>query len=155
MPSRKNSLELAVDFKKLQEERVRTYGALNDAYKQYLHDRDFEGYKHEVATATDTFKNISEQILFIRDLIEDEELKGLVSQVQEQEEKKLKVTVDLQLARQRAQDCPPDQEESAGEYVRKLMRDMNEIIGKINVFMEDLRYRHEELQDRHEQDIQS
>ncbi len=152
MPTKKSCLQLAEDFTRLQDERVRTYATLSEAHKKYLGDRNFEAYKVDVASATDKFKDISSQIIAVRDHMVDEELAALVTRVQEEEEKKLKVTVDLQLARQRVQDCPPDEEDLAREGVRKLLREMNDIISEINGCMEDLRYRHAELQEAHDQD---
>ena len=58
--------EQGKEFVALQEERVRTYGQLEQAHKRYLDSApryDFETYKLEVAKATQTFSNISTQIL--------------------------------------------------------------------------------------------
>ena len=54
------------EFVALQEERVRTYGELDQAHKRYLQSApnyDFSSYKVEVAKATDTFNRLSIQII--------------------------------------------------------------------------------------------
>ena len=73
-------------FVHLQEERVRTYGQLEEAHKRYMETAphyDFEAYKLEVATATKTFSSISNQILTLeRDAAQvQDELASCIRQV--------------------------------------------------------------------------
>ena len=54
------------EFVALQEERVRTYGQLEQAHRRYLNtapDYDFSAYKNEVAKATEAFSHLSTRIL--------------------------------------------------------------------------------------------
>lgn len=67
--------------------------------------------------------------------------------MQELEEQKLRITVNLQLARQRAQDCSPENEQKSVEKVRDLLRSLNSVVEHINDSMEEVRYRMADLRD--------
>ena len=60
------------EFVALQEERVRTYGQLEQSHKRYLNtapDYDFPTYKMEVAKATETFSHLSNKILNLQNTV--------------------------------------------------------------------------------------
>merc|ERR1719330_1430689 len=78
-------------FQQLQEERVRTFKKLDDDHKVFLghapdYEEGFDDYKKVVNTCTDKFKEISKEILAIKEkLTEDQnsnKLASLIGQVQ-------------------------------------------------------------------------
>ena len=95
-------------FQQLQEERVRTFKKLDDDHKVFLghapdYEEGFDDYKKAVNNCTERFKEISKEIIAIKQsLMEDtnsNKLASLIGHVQELEETKLHTVVDLQLAR--------------------------------------------------------
>ena len=105
---KKMTEELVKKFQQLQEERVRTFKQLDDDHKVFLghapdYEEGFDDYKKAVNTCTDKFKEISKEIIAIKEkLLEDtnsNKISSLIGQVQGLEETKLHTVVDLQLAR--------------------------------------------------------
>lgn len=95
-------------FQQLQEERVRTFKKLDDDHKVFLghapdYEEGFDDYKKAVNNCTERFKEISKEIIAIKQsLMEDtnsNKLASLIGHIQELEETKLHTVVDLQLAR--------------------------------------------------------
>ena len=95
-------------FQQLQEERVRTFKKLDDDHKVFLghapdYEEGFDDYKKAVNTCTDKFKEISKEIIAIKEKLTEDpnsnKLASLIGQVQGLEETKLHTVVDLQLAR--------------------------------------------------------
>ena len=95
-------------FQQLQEERVRTFKKLDDDHKVFLghapdYEEGFDDYKKAVNTCTDKFKEISKEIIAIKEKLTEDptsnKLASLIGQVQALEETKLHTVVDLQLAR--------------------------------------------------------
>ena len=77
-------LEIGEEFRALQETRVKTYASLQEAHKTYLKsapDYDFKTYQKEVAKATDTFNDISQQVIGLETELGDSELAQFVRQV--------------------------------------------------------------------------
>lgn len=133
-------LELGEEFKSLQERRVQVYAELNDAHKKYLQsgpEYDFSSYKQEVSKATGEFKSISTQVIEIQNKLDDDsDLRKFIQQVQDQEKEKLKLTVELQLAKQKLQD-----DESANTCeVKKLTGEIAYVVDGINDALEEIRY---------------
>ena len=92
-------------FQQLQEERVRTFKKLDDDHKVFLghapdYEEGFDDYKKAVNNCTERFKEISKEIIAIKQsLMEDtnsNKLASLIGHVQELEETKLHTVVDLQ-----------------------------------------------------------
>ena len=80
-------LQIAEEFRALQETRVKTYTSLQEAHKVYLKsapDYDFPSYQKEVAKATNAFKDISQQIIGLETELGDSELAQFVRQVRMQ-----------------------------------------------------------------------
>ena len=74
-------------------------------------------------------------------------------QIQDHEERKLRITVKLQLARQKVQECDTDLErDEATEDVRFRLRELNDIIEEINDCMEEIRYLLADLREELEKD---
>ena len=99
---------LVKQFQQLQEERVRTFRQLDDDHKVFLghapnYEQGFDDYKKAVNNCTERFKEISKEIIQIKEtLLKDpntNKVASLIGQVQELEETKIHTVVDLQLAR--------------------------------------------------------
>ena len=60
--------------------------------------------------------------------------------LKEYEEQKLRLTVDLQLAKQQAQEAPEDEEELQEKNVKGISTRLNEVMGNITDIMEEIRY---------------
>ena len=77
------------------------------------YEKGFDDFKKGVNKVTEKFKEISKEIIQIKEKIIDdqknEQIGKLIAKVQELEEKKLSTVVDLQLARQQALDNPGDE----------------------------------------------
>jgi len=110
--------ELAKRFQKLQEERTQTFHQLDQHHKIFLchapeYEKGFDDFKKGVSQATDRFKEISQEIIKIKESLNEDhsssQLGSMIGQVQDLEEKKLSTVVDLQLARQQALDNPGDE----------------------------------------------
>ena len=95
-------------FQQLQEERVRTFRKLDDDHKVFLghapnYEQGFDDYKKAVNNCTEKFKDISKEIIKIKESLKTDQntnkLASLVGRIQELEETKLHTVVDLQLAR--------------------------------------------------------
>ena len=146
-----SSVTLAKDFLTLQEERVRQYRLLSDAHKTYLAsapDYNLEPYKLCVSDVTKSFKQLSERIIQMRKMFEDEfqdpEMSHLVGKIQGLEETKLKFTVDHQIALQQVRDMPGD--ELVERNAQGLKKQLDVIIADINDTLEEVRYHVHDLQ---------
>lgn len=143
-------LTLGQDFLTLQEERVRQYVVLEEAHRVYLATRPeykLDPYKQEVAKVTENFKSISTKIIEIRSKLSEsqKDLANFINKVQILEEKKLRFTVDLQLAKQQALDNPED--ELLERNVKGIKKEINNIVENINEALEDVRCRIYELRE--------
>ncbi|GAB6028965.1 hypothetical protein CHUAL_004760 [Chamberlinius hualienensis] len=136
---------LAKNFQQLQEERVHVYHLFNEAHKIYLNTApqyEFQTFKEFVHKVTEQFKRISQEIIVIENTLREDcgnaSLADHIKNIQEAEKKKLEFTAHLQLARQNAIDMPnePEREIAVLEYKQRL----NQIIGIINDYLEEVRY---------------
>ena len=139
---------LGKDFLTLQEERGRQYRALNDAHKAYLTtgksggQYDIATYQSTVSKVTDMFKTISQTVIKMRTTFEEEHkdvnMANFLAKVQKLEEKKLKFTVDYQLALQQMQDEPGD--ELCERNAKGLKTGIDSTVEEINEVLEEIRY---------------
>lgn len=152
---------LGKDFLTLQEERVRQYKVLNDAHKAYMASGksgaqyDITTYQETVSKVTGMFKNISEAVIKMRKTFEDDhkdkDMANFLAKVQKLEEKKLKFTVDYQLALQQMQDEPSD--ELCERNAKGLKTGIGSTIEEINEALEEIRYHIADLKgDEEEED---
>ena len=77
-------LQIGEAFRTLQESRVKTYVTLQEAHKVYLKSApnyDFNTYKTEVAKATDTFNDISQQVIGLQNELGESELAQFIKKV--------------------------------------------------------------------------
>lgn len=169
---RREALILLKDFRELQEERIRQYNQLNNSHKIYLETGkqtlgqtyDFETYKTCVKQSTDQFKSISVKVLELSDKLGTiAQLNGndngppvsFIKQIQESEEKKLRLTVDLQLAKQQAQEAPPDEEELHRKNINGISNILNQTTESIRDLMEEIRYFIAEIESVDEEECDS
>lgn len=153
-PSDKDSLPvpaLAKEILSLQEERVRQYGRLGDAYKSYLAsgpDYDLETYKQCVNDVTMSFKQYSSRIIDMKNVIvakhNDNVMATFIEKLQDLEEEKLKFTVDHQIAMQQVHDLPDD--ELVERNAQGLKKKLNSIVVDINDSLEEIKYHIHDIQ---------
>ena len=138
--------ELTKRFQSLQEERTRTFKALDNHHKVFLshapnYEAGFDDLKKGVNVCTDIFKKVSKQIIEIKKELDthhgDTSLGGLVGKIQELEEKKLRTVVDVQLAKQQANDNKGDQ--LCEKNYKLLMAGLNKLSEEINDTLMEIR----------------
>lgn len=142
-------LQIGDEFRALQETRVKTYASLQEAHKAYLKSApnyDFKVYQKEVAKATDAFNDISQQIIGLQSELGDSELAPFLSQVQDLERRKLHLTVQCQLAKQKSQDN--DEDEDLRLLLKRLTEETNCVVEEINITLEEIRYFLADLRER-------
>lgn len=169
---RSEALVLLQDFRDLQEERIRQFNYLNTSHKTYLEtgkqtgcqDYDLDNYKLCVKESTDKFKSISAKIMAINDKLavfsrqngnDNGPPMTFIKQIQESEEQKLRITVDLQLAKQQEQEAPKDEEELNKKNVNGLVKMLNQVTENIRDSMEEIRYFVEEVKSVDEEECDS
>lgn len=144
---------LARDFLTLQEERVRQYGVLEKAHKDYMHtapNYDIDGLQTTVSNVTKAFQDISLKIIAMKSDFDakfnDKDMANYINKIQLLEQKKLKFTVDHQLALQQVFDHRDDalMEKNA----QALKNELDKIVEEINENLEEVRYHIHDLQDR-------
>ncbi|XP_071490966.1 required for excision 1-B domain-containing protein-like [Diadema antillarum] len=138
------------EFYVLQEERIKVYRSLDEGHKTYLQtspDYDFQAYRQVVHNCTEEFNRISKRIIEIEDLFREKYQKGDIAdclkKVQEAERDKLEKTAVLQLAKQRLQDEPGNEEHS--REISELKAKLTGMMEQITDALEDLRYEGEGL----------
>lgn len=142
--------ELVKRFNALQEERVLAYKLFEEGFQAYLAgspNYNFPLYRQLVHEMTQTFNNISQDIISIREKLCNEHslnvIASLIDKVQDQEKKKLETTAKLQMCRQNIADHPDDESYKIEETQSK--DSIQETITKINEYLEELKYESEEL----------
>ncbi|KAF6031908.1 C19orf60 [Bugula neritina] len=101
-------------FHYLEAERVETYGLFEEGFRAYLKgapNYNLQMYKELVNEITTTFLNISKDIIGIKNIFEENGQHAIsesVSKIQSLEQKKLQLTADLQIIRQKEIDEPYD-----------------------------------------------
>ncbi|CAC5398937.1 unnamed protein product [Mytilus coruscus] len=144
------AVKLLQRFHLLQQERVETYTLFEEGFVAYLKGHpnyNFPLYRQLVHEITETFNKISTDIIVIKTRLNDDHqqntVAGLVSKIQDQEQKKLETTVQHQISRQNELDHPdvPEHKEQSESHKEKL----KEVVDKINDFLEELKYESEEL----------
>ena len=136
---------LAQELLELQTQRVKQYKVLGDAHKAYLSsgpDWDLSSFKVVVSEVTREFSEISKKMIAMKDAFReihsDQEMAGYIGTLQEQEERKLKATVDHQLAAEQALTFPDDElMQKNNEALKKLL---DSIVEQINDTLEEIRY---------------
>ncbi|XP_061636223.1 required for excision 1-B domain-containing protein [Phyllopteryx taeniolatus] len=137
-------------FYQLQSERLETYRLLEEGHEAYLRtgpQYDFEHYKQLVHQITLAFSGISKELLDIKDKfrlrLDRPDLSEHVDELQCKEKHKLQLTAQLQLARQRAQDHP-DEQDACQETIQHLKRGIIKTHEALSEIMQDFKYDSEE-----------
>ncbi|XP_027146045.1 required for excision 1-B domain-containing protein-like [Larimichthys crocea] len=135
-------------FIHLQSERVETYQLFLRGHEAYLRTGphyDFDHYRQLVHEDTQAFCGISKEVLEIKERLHHEfdrpDLSEHIEKLQSKE-KKLELTAKLQLARQRAQDHPEDE-----DCQEKIQESRSRIIKNkeaLSEIMQDFKYDSEE-----------
>ncbi|XP_067928496.1 required for excision 1-B domain-containing protein-like [Watersipora subatra] len=135
-------------FYLLQTERVETYRLFDDGFQAYLKGApqyNFPMYKKLVHEITTAFQKISADILTIEKMLLEHNRKDLadsIRKIQEFEERKLKLTAELQMMLQKQTDEPESEmQESINEHKNMV----SEVISEINEEMDTLKYASEDL----------
>lgn len=135
----------------LQGERAEAYRLFEEGYRAYLSSApqyDFPRYRQLVHEITLAFNGISREVLCIAGRLQDElarpDLAQHLARLQEQEQEKLQLTAQLQLARQQAQDQPDV--DAHQQEVRELKHKLIKTIEAISEILQDLKYDSEEVE---------
>eukprot|EP00095_Tigriopus_kingsejongensis_P004476 maker-scaffold168_size293125-snap-gene-1.76 protein:Tk04476 transcript:maker-scaffold168_size293125-snap-gene-1.76-mRNA-1 annotation:"PREDICTED: uncharacterized protein C19orf60 homolog" len=147
---------LARDFLTLQEERVRQYAAWEQAHKAYLSsapDYDLDSFQPTVTRVTQAFQEISRKIIDMKtefeQVLKAKDLANYLAKIQLLEQKKLKFTVDHQLALQQVDDHPDDDLMKRNEVAIK--KELVAIAAEINETLEEVRYAIHDLEEEIDQ----
>lgn len=159
MDDRRQLLAKLLDFKSMQEERARQFRKLDEDHKAYLAtapDYNLASYKVAVHEATEKFKKICQSIALLKgEMPLHKGAEGcsspidLIDKVQALEESRLRTVVDLQLAKQQAQDDPED--ELLDKNVKGILKSLHATTEGINEAMEELKYLMHDLADDEDQ----
>ncbi|XP_077390549.1 required for excision 1-B domain-containing protein [Festucalex cinctus] len=137
-------------FYQLQSERLETYRLFEEGHEAYLRTGphyDFEHYKQLVHQITLAFSGISKEVLDIKDKFQlhlgRADLSDHIDKLQCKEKHKLQLTAQLQLARQRAQDHPEEQD-ACQERIQQLKHEIIKTQEALSEIMQDFKYDSEE-----------
>ncbi|KAJ7308394.1 hypothetical protein JRQ81_008936 [Phrynocephalus forsythii] len=140
-------------FYALQGERVEAYRLFEEGHRAYLRsgpDYDFVRYRQLVHEISLGFNGISREVLQIKGQLEGPrgrpDLAHHLGRLQEKEKEKLELTVQLQLAKQNAQDHPGT--EAYAQEVQELKHKLIQTIEAISDVLQDLKYDSEETPGR-------
>ncbi|XP_068725812.1 required for excision 1-B domain-containing protein-like isoform X2 [Montipora capricornis] len=134
----------------LQEERVKTYQTFHSGFKEYLETapaRDFPSYRQLVHSVTQTFNNISNEVITIESKLRESgqsNIADLIRKIQIKEKEKLEVTAKLQIAEQNAAGIdsldPTTTEEAVAHKLslNKLVDDIVELLDELKFEAEDI-----------------
>jgi hypothetical protein len=121
---------------RLQSQRCLTYQRLYDAQLIFFNTHNFPAFQNFLSDITIIFARISEDILLIKKRFEDKKsIFKHIEQLQDYEEKKLRFTNDLFLAKV----------EKKNEQIEGFNQKLIELIDNINEILEELRYDQEEF----------
>ncbi|KAJ4943340.1 hypothetical protein JOQ06_005843 [Pogonophryne albipinna] len=136
-------------FYQLQSERVETYQLFDEGHEAYLRTGphyDFDHYRQLVHEITLAFNGISKEVLDIKEKLHNEfdrpALSEHMDKLQSKEKQKLEMTAKLQLARQRAQDHPED--EDCQEQIQEIKQEIIKNKEALSEIMQDFKYDSEE-----------
>ncbi|XP_030640836.1 required for excision 1-B domain-containing protein [Chanos chanos] len=136
-------------FYVLQAERVEAYKLFEEGHEAYLRTGphyDFQHYRQLVHEITQAFCGISKEVLEIKERLHQDfdrpDLSEHIEKLQTKEKQKLELTAQLQLAKQKAQDHPDDQDcQSKVQEIKHAIIKNREALSEI---LEDFKYDMEE-----------
>lgn len=137
-------ISLLKKLKALQEERAYTYNLFHEGHKLYLAsgpNYNFTKFRQLVHDVTQEFKRISEGVIALEAKLRpvNPKLVRVIQHLQEAEKAKLQLTARQQLAMQRLQD-QPDQEEEIREELMQIRSGLNSVCETITDCCEEAKY---------------
>ncbi|TMS20633.1 Required for excision 1-B domain-containing protein [Larimichthys crocea] len=118
----------------------------HEAYLRTGPHYDFDHYRQLVHEITQAFCGISKEVLEIKERLHHEfdrpDLSEHIEKLQSKEKQKLELTAKLQLARQRAQDHPED--EDCQEKIQEIKHEIIKNKEALSEIMQDFKYDSEE-----------
>lgn len=142
--------ELIQRFFCLQEERVKTYQTFHSGFKEYLETapvRDFPSYRQLVHNVTQTFNNISNEVITIESKLRESgqsNIADLIRKIQIKEKEKLEVTAKLQITEQNAAGIDsPDLTTTEEAVAHKLS--LNKLVDDIVELLDELKFEAEDI----------
>ncbi|XP_075895575.1 required for excision 1-B domain-containing protein [Nelusetta ayraudi] len=136
-------------FYQLQSERVETYQLFEEGHEAYLRtgpQYDFDHYRQLVHEITQAFSGISKEVLEIKEKLHNDfdrpDLSEHIEKLQNKEKQKLELTAKLQLARQRAQDHP--EEDDSQEKIQEIKQEIIKNKEALSEIMQDFKFDCEE-----------
>lgn len=133
----------------LQEERVKVYKAFDSGFREYLQTGphyDFPSYRELVHNITQTFNNISNEVIDIEKKLRESEqsaISEVIRKLQLKEKEKLELTAKLQIAEQSAAVDASDEDKV--EEVTALKTSLQKLMEMIFELLDELKYEAEDI----------
>ncbi|XP_020615329.1 uncharacterized protein C19orf60 homolog [Orbicella faveolata] len=141
--------ELIKQFFTLQEERVKAYKTFDSGFKEYLETApmyDFPSYRQLVHDTTQTFNNISNEVIAIETKLRESgqtSIGDIIRKIQLKEKEKLEMTAKFQIAEQNAVADPSDVEKVEEAAAIKLS--LQKLVDHIVELLDELKYEAEDI----------
>lgn len=133
----------------LQEERVKVYKAFDSGFREYLQTGphyDFPSYRELVHNITQTFNNISNEVIDIEKKLRESgqsAISEVIRKLQLKEKEKLELTAKLQIAEQSAAVDASDEDKV--EEVTALKTSLQKLMEMIFELLDELKYEAEDI----------
>lgn len=133
----------------LQEERVKVYKAFDSGFREYLQTGphyDFPSYRELVHNITQTFNNISNEVIDIEKKLRESEqsaISEVIRKLQLKEKEKLELTAKLQITEQSAAIDASDEDKV--EEVTALKTSLQKLMEMIFELLDELKYEAEDI----------
>lgn len=133
----------------LQEERVKVYKAFDSGFREYLQTGphyDFPSYRELVHNITQTFNNISNEVIDIEKKLRESgqsAISEVIRKLQLKEKEKLELTAKLQIAEQSVAIDASDEDKV--EEVTALKTSLQKLMEMIFELLDELKYEAEDI----------
>ncbi|KAM7435564.1 hypothetical protein ABFA07_014574 [Porites harrisoni] len=133
----------------LQEERVKVYKAFDSGFREYLQTGphyDFPSYRELVHDITQTFNNISNEVIDIEKKLRESgqsAISEVIRKLQLKEKEKLELTAKLQITEQSAAIDASDEDKV--EEVTALKTSLQKLMEMIFELLDELKYEAEDI----------
>lgn len=141
--------ELIKRFFSLQEERVKVYKTFDSGFREYLQTApsyDFPSYRQMVHDITQTFNNISNDVIDIETKLKESgqnSIGDLIRKIQLKEKEKLELTAKLQISEQNAASDPTDEDKV--EEAATIKMSLQKLTDVIIELLDELKYEAEDI----------
>ncbi|XP_019904834.2 required for excision 1-B domain-containing protein isoform X1 [Esox lucius] len=132
-------------FYAVQAERVEAYRLFEEGHEAYLRTGphyDFDHYRQLVHEITQAFCGLSKEVLEIKERLHQDfdrpDLSEHIDKLQSKEKQKLELTAKLQLAKQKAQDHPEDQD--CQEKIQEIKQNIIKNKEALSEILQDFKY---------------